>query len=76
MAKQFEVGKYYEASDSGLDPIRILKRTKKTVLVWNGHIAWRMFIKHDKDGNEFVTDSSVPFRYRDEYTYSSKWCTT
>ena len=76
MATVFEIGKSYEASDPGLDPIRILKRTDKTVTVYNGHTSWMMRVKLDKHGNEFVVDSTVGQRVRDSYLYSSKWCTT
>ena len=69
----FEVGKSYEANDTGYDPITVTRRTDKTIWVDNGSASWRMRIKHDKDGNEIVTDSSVPVKWRDAFTYSSKW---
>jgi len=71
----FEVGKSYEANDPNYDPITITRRTDKTVWVDNGRGQWSMRIRHDKDGNEIVTDSSVPPKWRDIFTYSSKWAT-
>lgn len=70
----FEVGKYYEANDPGYDPIKILRRTDKTVWVDNGQSKWRMRIKYDRNGNEMVTDSSVPSKWRDAFTYKASWC--
>lgn len=69
----FEVGKTYEAYDSGYDPITITRRTDKTVWAKNTTTEWRMRVKHDANGNEIVTDSSVPPKWRDAFTYSSKW---
>lgn len=69
----FEVGKSYEANDPGYDPITITKRTEKTVWVNNGSASWKMRINHDNNGNEFVTDSSVPPKWREAFTYSAKW---
>ena len=73
MSEVFVVGKSYEAYDSGYDPITIKRRTDKTVWVENSSASWRMRIRHDKDGNEIVTDSSVPYKWRDAFTYSSRW---
>lgn len=69
--KVFEVGKEYEAYDSGLDSIKIIQRTPKTVKVTNGFVEWRMRIDHDGNGNEVVTDKSVPRKWRYAFTYSS-----
>lgn len=70
---QFEVGKTYEAADCGIDPIEVVRRTAKSIFVTNGHADWRMIIRHDEDGNEFVIDSSVPMKWRGLMTYSAKW---
>lgn len=77
MGEIFEVGKEYEASDPGIDTIIVMKRTDKTVLVKNSTTgtAWRMHIKHDRDGNEILIDSSVPKSWREAFTYSSRWIT-
>ena len=69
----FQVGKSYEASDPGIDPIKILKRTDKMIYVDNGQSKWKMKLRHDNRGDEMLTDSSVPSRYRDIYTYNARW---
>ena len=72
--KQFEVGKSYEPSDSGFPPVTIMKRTAKMILVrGEAESCWRMRIKTDEDGNEYMTDSSVPVKWRDALTYNAKW---
>lgn len=69
----FEVGKMYEANDPGYDPIHVIRRTAKCIVVDNGHAKWRMIVKTDEQGNEYVVDSSVPQKYRNGFTYSSRW---
>lgn len=71
MSKVFEVGKEYYCADTGFDPIKILKRTQKMVFVENGSSKWRMRIRQDKDGNEYVVDSSTPVSWRDIFIYSA-----
>lgn len=71
--KIFEVGRTYEPADRSYDPITILSRTEKTVTVTNGRTTWKMLIRHDEDGHEYVIDSSVPKKWRDAFTYKSKW---
>ena len=73
--QSFEVGMTYEAYDSGINPIRILRRTKKTVWVDNGQSKWCMRVMVDVDGNEFVADSTVPRKWKEAFTYSAKWPT-
>lgn len=78
MAKQFEVGKIYEAYQREYGAIKILRRTDKTVWVRNGWtntnaLTWAMRIKHDADGDEYVTDSAVDRKWREAFTYSAKW---
>lgn len=70
---KFEVGKSYEPYGSEYDPIKIIRRTVKTVWVDNGSTQWRMRVKTDEDGNEYVADSSVPLNWRDAFTYNAKW---
>lgn len=70
---KFEVGKSYEPYGSEYDPIKIIRRTVKTVWVDNGNTQWRMRVKTDEDGNEYVADSSVPLNWRDTFTYNAKW---
>lgn len=67
---RFEVGKTYRWADSGFDPIKVLRRTEKTIWVTNGGASWRMRIKHDEHGDEFVVDSSVPKRWQGAFTCS------
>lgn len=73
MAKKFEVGKTYEANERDYEPITIIRRTDKTVWVKNSNCAWMMRIWLDGDGNECVTDSTVPKKWRVAFTYSAKW---
>ena len=68
----FEEGKNYEAYDCGLDPITVIRRTPKMILVTNGFSQWRMRLDTDGEGNEVVTDKSVPRKWRYCFTYSSK----
>lgn len=68
MAHKFEEGKSYEWMESGFGLIKVIKRTKKTILVDNGSNTWRMLIRVDQTGTEYVTDSSVPELYRDVFT--------
>ena len=64
---KFEVGKSYTFADRGLDPITVLSRTAQTITVTNGQNTWRMIVRTD-DRGEYVRDSSMPVRYRDEFT--------
>ena len=57
--KQFEVGKSYSWADICFDPFTVLSRTEKTIKVTNGVNTWRMRIRHDEDGDEWVRDSSM-----------------
>ena len=70
---RFEEGKCYLASDSGIPPIIVLRRTSKMIRVENGHSEWSMKIRLDKNGNEYVTDSSVSSPFRGAFTYSANW---
>ena len=72
MSATFEVGKSYWSYDSGFTPITILKRTEKTVWVAVSETnRWMMRIRHDENGNEYVTDSKAGANWRDEFTYSA-----
>lgn len=70
--KRFEVGKAYEPNDTGYDPIQVLRRTEKMILVRNRTSQWRMRIRVDYDGVEYVTDSTVPVGWREAFTYSAR----
>lgn len=69
---RFEVGKTYEAAERGYDPITVIGRTAKFIAVTNGNNKWRMKIREGEDA-EYAVDSSVPPKWRDQFTYSSKW---
>ena len=67
--KRFEIGKWYRANDCAFEPIQIIRRTPKCVVVknWFG-VEWRMVVKED-DKCEYVTDSTVPQKWRPAFTY-------
>lgn len=73
MARAFEVGKSYRWSDSGYDPITVVKRTDKTIKVTNGNHEWRMKIRHAIGGIEYVIDSSVPDKWRSVFKCRADW---
>ena len=70
---RFEVGKEYEANDPGHDSIKVLRRTRKSIVVNNGRTTWMMRINVDEEGAEFVVDHSVPKKWQDAYRYSARW---
>lgn len=56
-----------------IPPITIIKRTAKTCVVSNDDGAvWRMYIKERED-SEIMTDSAVPAKWRETYTYFAKF---
>ena len=59
MPKKFEVGKTYTWADICYDPFTVIRRTEKTITVTNGVNTWRMLIRHEEDGQEYVRDSSM-----------------
>lgn len=68
MAK-FEIGKYYDWGEHGcFDPIQVLGRSKKMIRVRNRSHQWRMLLRIDENGNEYVIDSSAPKGYKDTFT--------
>ena len=70
---EFVEGKRYEANDTGISPILILKRTAKMCLVQNdAGIEWRMMLRQDGD-TEIMIDTSVPQKWRGAYTYNAKF---
>lgn len=72
MGKEFEVGRSYYPFDRSYSTIKIIKRTPKCVFVENEDGSrWRMIVKRDRDGIEFVTDSCVPMKWRLSFTYSA-----
>lgn len=68
--KEFEVGKSYYPNDRSYDPIKVIRRTEKSIFVLGGSgNTWRMLIRKGADGAEYVTDSSVPSHWRYCFTY-------
>lgn len=68
---RFEVGKSYGAGMYDLPPITVVKRTSRFCYVKNevGNV-WRMLIR-EEDGNEYMIDSCVPYKWRIAFTYYS-----
>lgn len=71
--KKFEIGQRYCWAEPDFGDIEVIDRTRKSIVVFNGTNTWRMFIKYDENGDEYVVDSSVPLRMRDTFTCSAKW---
>ena len=70
MSKKFEIGKSYYCEDKGFDPIKVIRRTEKTIWVENSvEHRWAMRIRTTEKGIEYVTDSCVPLRWRQVFTY-------
>ena len=65
---RFEVGKKYSWYQREYGSIEVLRRTDKTITVTNGMTTWKMLIRKDYDGEEYVVDSSVPSAGRDAFT--------
>lgn len=74
---KFEVGKSYECTDSGFDPITVIRRTPKMIVVKNSSgDQWRMLIRvrSGKQGiTEYCIDSSYPKGWRHVFEYSAEW---
>lgn len=69
--KRFEIGKWYRADDCGFDPIKVIRRTPKFLVVESPYgMQWRMLVRSDDDC-EWVTDSTVPEKWRCAFTYCS-----
>lgn len=71
--KKFEVGKRYEFYQREYGSITVLRRTPKCIVVTNGGSTWRMVIRKDTEGSEYVVDSSVPARWQAAFTCSARW---
>jgi len=74
--KRFEVGKHYGTFDSGLDPVKVIKRTAKFITVRNpmGN-EWRMKIRECEGKNgcrfEIAFESRISTKWREALTYSA-----
>ena len=68
--KCFEVGKTYAAADCSFDPITVIRRTPKCIVVRGGKWGneWRMKVRMD-DKSEWVQDSCVTPKWRGAFTY-------
>lgn len=73
MGKKFKVGKSYECANMHMGSIKILKRHKKNVTVFDGKEEYNITIKIDDDGDEYIQNNSVSSRMKGVYTYSASW---
>lgn len=73
MTYKFEVGSVYTPYAREFEPMKVIRRTEKTIVVKNVEcgVQWSMRIKVDADGNEYAVDSKVPQRWRTAFTYSA-----
>lgn len=51
---RFEVGKIYESANPCCEHFGVVKRTNKTITATNGYGNWRMKIRVDDSGDEYV----------------------
>lgn len=72
MAK-FEEGFTYRWADPCFDPFTVVSRTAKTITVNNGSHSWRMLVRTDDYGNEFVRDSAAGKNQYDVFTSRAMW---
>lgn len=71
--KKFEVGKRYEFYQRDFGSFKVIRRTPKTITAANDYTTWRMRIKIDTDGDEYVVDTCVGKKWRDAFTCSARW---
>ena len=69
--KKFKIGGDYRATDPMVPNITVTGRSKRYIHVYNYGGCWRMLIRHDPFGNEYVIDSSVPKKLREAYTFKA-----
>lgn len=70
MAKQFKVGKLYTPYMCGFDPIKVVRRTEKTIWCEDEcGVQFSMRVRISKNGNEYAVDCTVPVKWRDAFTY-------
>ena len=74
MMTRFEVGKYYEADDPGLDPIKVVRRTEKSVFVKHPKApkVFRKAIKTDSMGSEYFWSGWL--EYNSRWEADEWWC--
>ena len=75
MAKQFEVGKLYYRCDNGYDPVRVTRRTEKTIWVTDEHTnrSWMMRVRRFDDGTEWAVEYQVPKEWRDVARFDARF---
>ena len=67
---KFEVGTEYYPTLDGSDPIKILRRTEKTIWVSDGRNNWYMRVRTGGHGKEYAVDSSGKTKkYKEAFTY-------
>ena len=67
---KFEIGRSYWAGDRSYGAVKVINRTPYYIYVENDcGSRWRMKIRRDRDGTEFVIDSSVPQGWRGAFMY-------
>lgn len=76
--KRFKVDHEYESLDSGIDPIKVVKRTEKFIFVKNSEgTEWRMKIREAEGKNgiryEYVIDSSAGRKWYDMFTFTTNF---
>lgn len=69
MRRVFRVGEIYYPYQEEYGPIKVVRRTDKSIWVENENNAWRMKVYIDELGNEFAVDKSVPAAWRTAFTY-------
>lgn len=70
--KAFKVGKKYKPYQADLMPIKVIRRTAKTIFCEDADkVTFSMRVKTDAAGNEYAVDNSVPKAWRDAYTYEA-----
>lgn len=72
MAK-FEEGFTYRWADPSFDPFEVVSRTAKTITVKNGSHSWRMLVRTDDYGNEYVRDSAAGKQNYSVFTSRATW---
>ena len=72
MGKKFKVGKFYECANFYMNPIKVLYRTKKNIVVDDGECQWSAKTKIDNDGDEFI-QKDTKLVTKGIYTYSASW---
>ena len=73
MGKKFKVGKSYECANMYMGSIKVLKRYKKNIIVFDGKEEYKASVKIDNEGDEYIQNNSVTPRMKGIYTYSASW---